>query len=265
MRKYILSLLALIAIQLSAHAQVSSFAYPVIPDTLKNVEQRANYLTLHYWDNFDFTDSLQLHNANHAEQGFVNYIDLIARLKNSPAIPQSIKSFCSKAFAQSTAKDKFESLIAHYLQNPKSPMRNDRTYLLFLQEMKTSPYFDETERERINFQIKTRNKNLPGDKAIDFAFSDKEGKQHQLSDYKDKKVILYFYDPDCANCHRISAWLDKQTIPADYTFLTIYADTRLSDLYSLEAIPTIYLLDMGNIVVLKDCSPELLIHTINQK
>ena len=284
MRKYILSLLAFFAIQFSAHAQISSFAYPAIPDTLKNVEQRANYLTLHYWDNFDFTDSLQLHDANNAEQGFVNYIDLISRLMSSQqknisqkteedktectysqAIRQSIKFFCSKAFSQVPAKDKFESLISHYLENPKSPMRNDRTYLLFLQEMKTSPYFDDTEKERICFQIKTRNKNLPGDTAIDFAFSDKEGKQHQLSDYKDRKVILYFYDPDCDNCHRISAWLDKQTIPADYTFLTIYADTRISDLYSLEAMPTIYLLDKGNIVVLKDCSPELLIHTINQK
>ena len=289
MRKYILSLLAFFAILLSAHAQVSTFAYPAVPDTLKNVEQRASYLTLHYWDNFDFADTLQLHDANNAEQGFVNYIDLISRFMSmrqkdiiqktkenktqedktectySQAIRQSIKFFCSKAFAQAPAKDKFESLISHYLENPKSPMRNDRTYLLFLQEMKTSSYFDETEKERINFQIKTRNKNLPGDKAIDFAFSDKEGKQHQLSDYKDKKVILYFYDPDCDNCHRISAWLDKQTIPADYTFLTIYADTRISDLYSLEAMPTIFLLDKGNVVVLKDCSPELLIHTINQK
>lgn len=274
--------MAFLAIQLSAHAQVSSFAYPAIPDTLKNVEQRACYLTLHYWDNFDFTDTLQLHDANNAEQGFVNYIDLISRIMSmqqkafsqetedsktkctySLAIRQSIKTFCSKAFAQATAKDKFESLISHYLENPKSPMRNDRIYLLFLQEMKTSPYFDETEKERINFQIKTRNKNLPGDKAIDFAFSDKEGKQHQLSDYKDRKVILYFYDPDCDNCHRISAWLDKQTIPADYTFLTIYADTRISDLYSLEAMPTIYLLDKGNIVVLKDCSPEMLMQVIN--
>lgn len=183
----------------------------------------------------------------------------------SLAIRQSIKTFCSKAFAQATAKDKFESLISHYLENPKSPMRKDRIYLLFLQEMKTSPYFDETEKERINFQIKTRNKNLPGDKAFDFTFSDKEGKQHQLSDYKDRKVILYFYDPDCDNCHRISSWLDKQTIPADYTFLTIYADTRISDLYSLEAMPTIYLLDKGNIVVLKDCSPEMLMQVIYQK
>lgn len=265
MRKYILSLLASFVILLSAHAQVSSFAYPSIPDTLKNVEQRASYLTLHYWDNFDFTDSLQLHDAYRAEQGFVNYIDLIARLKYSPAIQQSIKSFCSKAFAQTSAKSKFESLIAHYLQNPKSPMRNDRTYLLFLQEMKTSPYFDEAEKERICFQIKTRNKNLPGNPAIDIAFTDKEGKPHQLSDYKDRKVILYFYDPDCDNCHRISAWLDKQTIPADYTLLSIYVDSRISDIYSLEAMPTIYLLDKGSIVILKDCSPEELMQVINQK
>lgn len=265
MRKYFLSLLPFFAILLSAHAQVSSFAYPAIPDTLKNVEQRAHYLTLHYWDNFDFTDTLQLYDASNTEQGFVNYIDLIARLKNSPTIQQSITSLCNKVFAHTAAKKKFESLIEHYLENPQSPMRNDRTYLLFLQEMAASPYFDETEKERINFQLKTKNKNLPGSQAIDFEWTDTVGKVHRLSDYKTKKVILYFYDPDCDNCHKVSQWLSTQTIPQEYTYLSIHADIKITDLYSLQAMPTIYLLDKDNQVVLKDCSPELLIHTINLK
>lgn len=247
---------------LQAIGQNRSFVYPVMPDSLKSVEQRLNYLGLHYWDNFDFKDTLQLSNANISEQGFVNFIDLIPHFTPTTA-EQSVHIFASKAFGSQKSKAKFESLIEHYLGNPKSPMRNDKVYLLFLNEMEKSTGFDETEKERIAFKIKTRNKNLPGDYALDFVFTDKNGNQHQLSDYKDRKVILYFYDPDCDNCHRISAWFDKQTIPADYTFLSIYADTRISDSYSLEAMPTIYLLDKGNKVILKDCSPEVLMQVIN--
>lgn len=71
---------------LQAIGQNRSFVYPVMPDSLKSVEQRLNYLGLHYWDNFDFKDTLQLSNANISEQGFVNFIDLIPHL---PQLPQS--------------------------------------------------------------------------------------------------------------------------------------------------------------------------------
>ena len=161
--------------------------------------------------------------------------------------------------AKSQSKTKFESLIDHYLDDPRSPMRNDRVYLLFLRGMKSSMAFDEAEKERIGFKIKMHDKNLPGTTAIDFSFKGKDGKPHRLSDYKDEKVILYFYDPDCENCHRISAWLSQQTIPQEYQMLMVHADDTISQLYSLQAMPTIYLLDKGNRVVLKDCSAETLV------
>ena len=131
--------------------------------------------------------------------------------------------------------------------------------------MKNSPCFDETEKERIAFKIKTTNKNLPGDIAINFKFKDENGKEHQLSDYKDQKVILYFYDPDCENCHEVSAWLKQQTIPADIKVLKMIADNHISYMYNLKNMPTIFLLDKENKVILKDCTAQELIENISTK
>ena len=131
--------------------------------------------------------------------------------------------------------------------------------------MKNSPCFDETEKERIAFKIKTTNKNLPGDIAINFKFKDESGKEHQLSDYKDQKVILYFYDPDCENCRKVSAWLKQQTIPADIKVLKMIADNHISYIYSLKNMPTIFLLDKENKVILKDCTAQELIENISTK
>lgn len=103
---------------------------------------------------------------------------------------------------------------------------------------------------------------MPGTQATNISFMLEDGKPHQLSDYREKKVILYFYDPDCENCHKISAWLDKQTIPVGISLLRIVADNRLSTIYGLKAMPTIYLLDKENKVILKDCTPELLMETL---
>lgn len=262
-QKSFVYILLLVISHLSMSAQRPSFVYPSIPDSLRQVEQRTDYLATHYWDHFDFKDTLQLNNPNIAEQGFVNFIDLLPRLLQKCA-QRSVHIFTKQAFQSDVAKAKFESLIDHYLGNPQSPMRNDRTYLLFLQEMKQSSCFDETEKERISFQIKTHDKNLPGDSAIDFSFSDKDGKSHHLSDYKDRKVIIYFYDPDCDNCHRVSAWLAKQTIPATYTFLPVYATNEIRECYSLMAMPSLYLLNKDNQVILKDCSPEMLMQVISK-
>ena len=266
-----------------AQAQ-QSFPYPAIPDTLRSVEQRAGYLSEHYWDNYNFADTLLLKSKEVTEQGFVNFIDILNRFNLDNAskgvahkdiaqngitrkdiTQQGIACFTQKAFSNAAAKERFENLIEHYFEDQLSPVRNDRVYLIFLEEMKNSPCFDETEKERIAFKIKTTNKNLPGDIAINFKFKDENGKEHQLSDYKDQKVILYFYDPDCENCHEVSAWLKQQTIPADIKVLKMIADNHISYMYSLKNMPTIFLLDKENKVILKDCTAQELIENISTK
>ena len=266
-----------------AQAQ-QSFPYPAIPDTLRSVEQRAGYLSEHYWDNYNFADTLLLKSKEVTEQGFVNFIDILNRFNLDNAskgvahkdiaqkgitrkdiTQKGIACFTRKAFSNAAAKERFENLIEHYFEDQLSPVRNDRVYLMFLEEMKNSPCFDETEKERIAFKIKTTNKNLPGDIAINFKFKDESGKEHQLSDYKDQKVILYFYDPDCENCHEVSAWLKQQTIPADIKVLKMIADNHISYMYSLKNMPTIFLLDKENKVILKDCTAQELIENISTK
>ena len=296
-----------------AQAQ-QSFPYPAIPDTLRSVEQRAGYLSEHYWDNYNFADTLLLKSKEVTEQGFVNFIDILNRLNLDNAskgvahkdiaqkditqkdiaqkdiaqkdivrkdivrkdiarkdivrkdiTQKGIACFTRKAFSNAAAKERFENLIEHYFEDQLSPVRNDRVYLIFLEEMKNSPCFNETEKERIAFKIKTTNKNLPGDIAINFNFKDENGKEHQLSDYKDQKVILYFYDPDCENCHEVSAWLKQQTIPADIKVLKMIADNHISYIYSLKNMPTIFLLDKENKVILKDCTAQELIENISTK
>lgn len=309
MKTRLFTLFALWACTLVQAQAQQSFPYPAIPDTLRSVEQRAGYLSEHYWDNYNFADTLLLKSKEVTEQGFVNFIDILNRLNLDNAskgvahkdiaqkditqkdiaqkdiaqkdivrkdiarkdivrkdiTQKGIACFTRKAFSNAAAKERFENLIEHYFEDQLSPVRNDRVYLIFLEEMKNSPCFDETEKERIAFKIKTTNKNLPGDIAINFKFKDENGKEHQLSDYKDQKVILYFYDPDCENCHEVSAWLKQQTIPADIKVLKMVADNHISYMYSLKNMPTIFLLDKENKIILKDCTAQELIENISTK
>ena len=239
-----------------------AFPYPAMPTSLHTVEQRASYLSEHYWDNFNFADTLALQDKELAEQGFVNFIDMLSRF-DKEVVRKGIATFTTKAYNHAASKEKFESLIEEYCADNQSPLRNDSLYILFLEGMEKSAAFDETEKERISFKLEGAKKNLPGTTAVDFTFSSEDGKQHQLSDYKNQKVILYFYDPECENCNKVTSWLQQQKIPADITILRIIADIHLYSLYNLKTMPTIYLLDKGNKVILKDCTAEQLIKKIS--
>lgn len=267
----------------------AEFPYPQIPDVYQDVQVRARYLAEHYWDRFDFTDTTQLGNPDIVEQGFSNYLDFLPRFSKDIE-QESIEIFARKAFANVHSKACFEKLTEHYLQDPQSPFRNDEVYQRLLLEMAKQPLFDETERERLTYKAKVAGMNLPGAQATNFTFIDRQGRRHELAEYQDRPVILYFNDPDCEVCHATTQKLAAQ-LPTDIQVLAIYTDTETDEwrkhpqpfppawtdgcspegeivqqhLYDLPAMPTIYLLDKGNTVRLKDCTAEQLLEALKQR
>ena len=111
-KRFILLSYLVIACALTPAKAQNSFPYPTLPDTLRSVELRAAYLSEHYWDNFNFADTLELSNKEMAEQGFVNFIDILSRF-NQQIAQKGIAAFTAKAFIQKPSKEKFETLIEH--------------------------------------------------------------------------------------------------------------------------------------------------------
>lgn len=273
-----------------------SFPYPKVPDTLRTVNKRAEYVVMHYWDKFNFSDTTLIHKPDITEQGMANFLDLLPRVDSSLVV-RGASHFADMAFGADKPKNVcayFARLIDHYLYSPNSPMRNDRLYAAFLRRMKDISTFDEAERERYSFRLRNVTKNLPGTKAADFAFVDRHGKRSSLYEVKSKYTVLYFNDPDCDNCHRITAELSKEPLLTsghpDLKVIAVYPDADTDEwlkhpqpfpkkwtdayspdgdisarlLYYIRATPTIYLLDSDKRVMLKDPSPELLLDALKQ-
>ena len=57
---------------------LGSFPFPAIPEVLTSSEDRKAYLLTHYWEQFDFADTTLVNNRDVTEQGFVNFIALLA-------------------------------------------------------------------------------------------------------------------------------------------------------------------------------------------
>lgn len=287
--KRLKALIVLMTFVIGLTAQ-TNFPLPQIPESIAQPEVRLSYLLNHFWDNYQFSDTTQV-NQDLGEQGFADFLNLLG-YGNDEINDQATKTFFEQAFKSRWGKAHYSQLINHYLDNPNSPLRNDGIYVHFLRNIR--PYFanDAATRERYAFKLKQAKKNLPGQLATDFSYTERSGKQGKMSGLQAKFTLLFFHDPDCENCKRIMplAVQERQLQRQDLKVLLIYADKDYDawkkdihtypanwiDAYSpngeimqkliyyVPATPSFYLLDADKKVILKDASLDTVLAFLEQ-
>jgi len=238
---------------------------------------------LHYWDNFDFADTLAIKNPELGEQALVNFI---AKFSNVPDTlrSSSIKKMLSKAKPYPTTLAYFSSQYKRYLYDPNSPMRNDSYYEPVLEFLLDSCMLNEVDKYRHQLLLRLIRKNRVGTPASDFDFQLPKGNRSRLYSVKAPFTLLFFYEPGCPHCdeaiNQLKNNADFQRL-IDHGRLTMLAAYAAGDYdvwkayqpnipvswingfdngrqilsqasYDLRASPTIYLLDKNKVVLLKD-------------
>ncbi len=264
------------------------FPYPEIPPVIVSPEERAAYLLRHYWEKFDFADTTLLHRPEIAEQGVVDFLDLLAMHATPETSEESLQAFCQLFAAHDDARREMPELVKKYLYEPNSPLHNEPLFASFLAIMCREPALqDDPARSRWNFLLELMGRNNPGQKASDFTYYTPAGKQNTLYNTPGKLTILFFYDPQCENCHRTllglkaSRELADATAKGEITLLAVYTEEdedtwratlnelpatwltatdrkgiQTDALYDLKAMPSLYLLDQSKKVLLKDAPFE---------
>ena len=174
-------------------------------------------------------------------------------------------------------------------------MHDEELYIPVLRALITSPALDESEKTRPRFRLEMALKNRPGDTAADFAVTCRNGKRLNLSGLKADYTLLYFNDPDCEDCRRVREQLSASAVLngllesgrlklisicvegktdawEQATFPARWIDgydagqylTR-ERVYDLKAMPTLYLLDAGKRVILKDAPVERIEKWLSEK
>lgn len=262
------------------------FTLPTVPYTLRTPESRSNYLSIHYWDNFDFNDTMYIHMPNITEQALVDYI-LVLNVPGNGAVSQSLKSLLASAEKEPTGRmyKYFTEIFDKYLYNPNSPYHNDELYIPVAEYIIDDKSTDETAKERLKYDLTQMLKNRQGEKASDFTYTLASGKSNTLYNTKGSSYkLVIFYNPDCHACKEImpnviaSKIINIATKNKLLTILAIYPDEDIKawkkhihelpaswingydkatvitkkQIYDLRAIPTFYLLDSDDKVLLKD-------------
>lgn len=272
------------------------FQFPEIPVMLTDPDQRAIFVANHYWDHFDFRDTVYIHLPDITEQAAVNFMDLLQRIPQEEAL-SAVRKLAEKASAEPVMLKYFWDTLYRYWHDPNSPMKNEDMFILLCKGMEQTPQVGEYLMARAAYFRKMAEKNRTGMKAADFVYTLASGKQGRLHGIKADYTLVFFYDPDCETCSEIkqmmkaSQLLEGMTASGQMKVLTIYPETdidlwkerlyemsdkwingydkgqvlTLEQRYDLSSIPSFYLLDKDKKVVLKDADWSQVLHFFENK
>lgn len=269
----------------------SAFPYPSVPGVLTAPQEIQEYIFAHFWDSYfkdpEKVDSLEL------EQAVSNYVSLLLPRPLDKAC-SGITSLLEKAEGyqkENAGSDVFGrvgALVTKFLYDPNSPLRDEDIYRPFVQKLAESPFTEDAMRDALREDARKCSLNRRGTAAFDLTFTDASGKNHNLYGVDAANTVLVFSNPGCGACKEIVGSI--QEIPGieeriemhDLAVVNVYIDEDLDlweeyrkeypsywitgydgklilkkdTIYNIRAIPSVYLLDSGKNVILKDAPIE---------
>lgn len=276
--------------QAKSNSKTVCFSPPVMPIMLNNEVDKLNFLALHWWDNFAFDDISCIQNSNISERAFQDFIHICASVNDNIRI-KAVNNFMQKTKGDASLQmyRHFYNLAEKYFYNPNSPFRNEEHFALYIDYVLADNSFNQTEKIKPKLHLQDINKNRIGTKASDFEYITSKGTKNRLHNLKTEYILIYFNNPDCEDCKRSSRELknlksiNQLIAESKLTLLSVYVDEDIevwqkhqknipnnwidardgskdfqiqTHLYSIRAIPSLYLLDKEQKVILKDVDVE---------
>lgn len=257
------------------------FPLPQLPAGMDR-EEKIDFMAAHYWDHFDFADTVALVEADSAEmlRHFSQFTALLTQPKTNRT---PMDSLMRRASLSRTTLDYFASLAEHVLHDPNAPLRSSELYIPVLEAQLSAPYYDTYERIVPEHDLRMALQNRPGEVANDFSYCTRNGAIGSLHTLQGEHTLLFFSNPECAMCNMLKELLLHSPIVAEQIangklrVLLLYPDEELEawrrqertpagwidaydpdckirreGLYDLRAIPSLYLLDGEKRVIVKD-------------
>lgn len=252
----------------------------VIPPAHLTPEEVGGWMADHFWDRFDFGDTLIIERADSAEMIRV-YAEYVASCVG-PYNGEPIKKLMQKAAVSRKMLDYFVSMSEKLFHDPNSPWRSDELYIPVLEAQIAAPYYDEYEKMAPEYDLALASQNRINHKANDFVYTTANGKSSNLYSVKADFTLIYINNPGCPMCRSIQQQLQESALITELQaggylkIVALYPDEDISlwrahplpkgwisgydkgckvdnnRTYDLRAIPALYLLDKNKIVLVKD-------------
>lgn len=288
MRNFLLILLAIFTVGCSGQKSTKSTTNQpqryrfsrVLPPQHLAPEQIGEWMADHYWDRFDFADTLIIDRADSVEMIRV-YAEYIATYVG-PYNGEPIKKLMQKASVSRKMLDYFASMSERLFHDPNSPLRSDELYIPVLEAQLAAPYYDEYEKMVPEYDLSLASQNRIFHKANDFRYTTSSGRTANLYSVKADFTLIYINNPGCPMCREIQSQIEASPLISELLaakklkIVALYPDEDITlwkahplptawisgydkgcqieknRTYDLRAIPALYLLDKDKNVLVKD-------------
>ena len=197
-----------------------------VPAELQTPSERAEWLALHYWDRFDFSDTTDLQGTPLLEQALSDYL-YILHIASPERQAEGLKALLRKAEtgykpdeASSPATptlsklflNRLDELLEQYLAFSYSPMQDNEMYIAVLEYITQSDSWSEEEKIRPTILLELCLKNRKGTSATDFDYALADGTNSHLYALSSPYLILFFFDPECSHCQQLMEQMQQSAV-----------------------------------------------------
>jgi hypothetical protein len=260
------------------------FPMITVPTVYNDSRTRAEYLAMHYWDRFDFGDTVNIGSAAPvSEQAVADYLSTLPYASYGVAY-EGLRHTLSMAERHPATYAFFTSMMERYLFDLNSSLRNDEYFIPVLEHMLSSVVLDDYRKARPNAILVELLKNRPGTQAANIHYETPSGAKDSLSRIPTEYTLAMFHNLDCGNCRQLAAAVDASAaikemqrrkmlavlsvyhgndvdgwkkhvseMPSSWIHAYDYAhEIADSATYALRVIPTLYLFRKDGTVVMRD-------------
>lgn len=261
---------------------------PVLANGKKDSTFAYRYFKAHYFDKLDMKDDRLLRSPVFAGK-IKQYIE-----KLTPQIPDSINAAASRIIDMTDENSEIFKYLVYYITNTyeKSDiMGMDAVFVYMAKKYYLSGkayWIEDSQKEKIRERVIALEPCLIGTKATNITLLKNDFHPVSLYDIKNKYTIVYFWDPSCGHCKKVTPKLSEfyktKAKGLDLEILAVYieADTtewfqyikeqelnwiNAADLlgkanfrkyYDIYSTPVIYLMDRNKKIIAKRIDVEKL-------
>lgn len=203
MKKAVTFLLLLVSCSLNSQ----SFIPPRIPENLLDVQKKLEYLTLHYWDNYDFEDPYVFLE----DDIMLNYFSCLREVSCNIS-NESIRQTLETASNNNLIFSLFIDAYRVYLFNPESFFCDYEKYLAVVEFVINNEHISQNKKREFELERTIIYTNRVGNKATDFTVVDRNNNPIELYGIESEYTLVFFHNPNCGICVETKEKLSKSEV-----------------------------------------------------
>lgn len=214
MKHLLLSLLSLLAfLPASVAAQeraADAFAYPSIPDSITNLQNRYDYYVSHFWDRIDLKKAFS--SRQRVAEAFADYVSPMS-LASADTVFSSVSSLMKRLEKRPSDQLYIASLAEQTFYADSASMPSDELYVAFINPVVANKKVAPEAKARYEYQLNQLIHSMVGRNMGALRFTDRDGRTVRFAPAPGQPVIIYLFDPECDDCRmaRIRLMADART------------------------------------------------------